>query len=74
MDPPIYQGQLSKANQKSNCNAEACNKLYLHPVRSEMFCHLGQGSVCECVCMRVCVCVCVCVRMCVCVRVGVCGN
>ena len=56
MDPPIYQGQLSKANQKSNFNAEACNILSLHSVRSEMFYHLGQGL---CVCMRVCVCVCV---------------
>ena len=55
VDPPIYQGQLSKANQKSNFNAEACNILSLHSVRSEMFYHLGQGL---CVCVRVCVRVC----------------
>ena len=70
----MYQGQLSKANQKGNFNGEACNKLCLHPVRSVMFYHLGQGSVCECVCMRVCVCACVCVcaYVCVCVCVCVC--
>ena len=37
VDPPIYQGQLNKANQKSNFNAEACNKLSLHSVRSKIF-------------------------------------
>ena len=61
MDPQIHQDQLSKANQKSNFNAEACNKLSLHSVRSEIFYHLGQDSVCVCAC--VCVCVCVCVRV-----------
>ena len=76
MDPLIYQGQLNKANQKSNFNAEACNKLSQHFVRSEilyhldqgseMLYHLDQGSVCVCVC--VCLCVRVCMSLCMCVR------
>ena len=37
------QSTLSKANQKSNPNAEACNKLSQHVVRSEILYHLDQG-------------------------------
>ena len=70
MDPPIHQGQLNKANQNINFNAEASNKIPLHFVRSEMLYHLGQGSVFECAYVSMCVCV----RVCVCVSVCVPGN
>ena len=70
MDPPIHQGQLNKANQNINFNAEASNKLPLHFVRPEMLYHLAQGSVFECAYVSMCVCVCVCV--CVFVRVCAC--